>query len=113
MIPEYPLPTFAPTQNVQQMNGIVTDANPEWKDPRVEPPPRGVDMLCLQATGTLVKSPWMDGIGFLAWYPLPKLPTWAKELRRYAYFKNVKTPTSELNLETLKRDYSDDTPSDK
>jgi hypothetical protein len=47
-------------------------------------------MMILQKGGTIIKAPWGEGAGYLAWYPLPRLPKWLKDKRHEAYFAKVR-----------------------
>lgn len=43
-----------------------------WRDPDIEPPPRGKKLLILTSGGVAAIGDWMDGSNFEAWSPLPK-----------------------------------------
>lgn len=64
---------------VSPQNGIATSAAPEYLDPRVFPPPRGVKLNVLTSGGVQVEATWRPDLNFVAWAPLIKVPPWAKE----------------------------------
>jgi hypothetical protein len=80
------------------LNGIATSGVPEFYDPEENPPPKGVDLLIFQRGGVLIKSQWLDGCGFLAWYPLPKTPKWLKHLSYSSYIASGLKETNETDL---------------
>lgn len=43
-----------------------------WREPAVEPPPRGSKLLILTSGGVAIFGEWMDDSNFTAWSPLPK-----------------------------------------
>lgn len=43
-----------------------------WREPKDEPPPRGVKLLILTSGGVAVFGDWMDDSNFVAWSPLPR-----------------------------------------
>lgn len=43
-----------------------------WRDPDIEPPPRGRKLLILTSGGVAVFGDWMDDSNFVAWSPLPR-----------------------------------------
>lgn len=45
-----------------------------YKDPAVEPPPRGVKLLILTSGGVAVFGEWSDKSNYTHWSPLPKKP---------------------------------------
>jgi hypothetical protein len=45
-----------------------------WRDPVVEPPPRGVKLLVLTSGGVTVIGDWVTNSNFVAWSPMPKRP---------------------------------------
>ncbi len=48
-----------------------------FRDPEVDPPPRGVNMLMLNEGGVLIVGQWNNDC--LAWCPKPKVPKALKE----------------------------------
>lgn len=42
-----------------------------WRDPKEDPPPRGVKMLLLNPGGVACIGTWDTKSGWLAWSPLP------------------------------------------
>jgi hypothetical protein len=46
-----------------------------WRDPAVEPPPRGSKLLTLTSGGVAVIGDWTDDSNFVEWSPLPKKRT--------------------------------------
>ena len=45
-----------------------------WRDPAIEPPPRGVKLLVLTRGGVTVIGDWVTNSNFVAWSPMPKRP---------------------------------------
>lgn len=43
-----------------------------WREPKDEPPPRGVKLLLLTSGGVACFGDWMEDSNFVAWSPLPK-----------------------------------------
>ena len=48
-----------------------------FRDPELDPPPRGVNMLLLNEGGVLIVGQWSEGC--LAWCPKPKVPKSLKD----------------------------------
>lgn len=48
-----------------------------FRDPEVDPPPKGVNMLLLNPGGVLIVGPWSDDC--IAWCPKPKIPKSLKD----------------------------------
>ena len=47
---------------------------PRWRDPAIEPPPRGKKLLLLTSGGVACIGDWMDDSNLTHWSPLPKRP---------------------------------------
>jgi hypothetical protein len=43
-----------------------------WREPKDEPPPKGVKLLILTSGGVTVIGDWMSDSNFVAWSPMPK-----------------------------------------
>ena len=46
----------------------------EYRDPAIDPPPRGCKVLLLTSGGVAVVGDWTDDSNLVAWAPLPRKP---------------------------------------
>lgn len=79
------------THKVNNLEGIVVTNDVTWKNPEVEPPPRGRKINVLTIGGIAIQAYWSDRAkkdGFIAWYPLIDVPDWARDI----IAKNVTPP---------------------
>mgnify|MGYP003386933265 FL=1 len=60
-----------------------------WRDPRVDPPPRGVKLNAMTEGGIVIFGNWRDD--YLAWSPLLKIPPWLRARLNEAYLRSDKT----------------------
>ena len=58
-----------------------------FRDPAVEPPPKGVNMLLLNRGGVLIIGQWNDDC--VGWCPKPRIPKGLKHKLLNAFVKNV------------------------
>lgn len=63
-----------------------TSNHPEFCDPKVAPPPSGSDVLLLTRGGVLVRGRWISNGDYIAWCPMPKMPSWLKKELSNVYF---------------------------
>lgn len=73
------LKTLPEGVSLNPSRGVVTSFHPEYYNPEVHAPPRGVDLWVITRGGVSLKSVWRDGYGFVAWCPMPKTPMWLKD----------------------------------
>lgn len=59
--------------------GYVSTEEAYYFDPKKVPPPKGAQIILLTIGGIAVKGSWRDDGGYVGWYPLPKIPSWARE----------------------------------
>lgn len=72
--------------SVNTREGVASAQSTKWKDPLVEPAPRGVTIQILTASGRQISGQWIPNTPFfIAWAPLMKTPDWAKERMSLAY----------------------------
>ena len=64
---------------------VVTALEPEWRNPDVDPPPRGSTIWMLTRGGIGVRGTWSDDGSYLAWSPMPAMPQWLKDKLHRAY----------------------------
>jgi len=74
---------------VNHVGKYATCTDYEMLDPEVNLPPKGVDLHVLTIGGVVVRSPWKDNAGFVAWYPFFKVPAWAKARMNKAYQRSI------------------------
>lgn len=74
---------------INHLNKTVTTMEAEYLDPAVFAPPRGMMLNVLTIGGIQTKAYWQDDAGFIGWYPLIGVPTWAKERITKSYKEGV------------------------
>lgn len=79
-----PQETASEVARVNRGKGVVVSDAPEFLDPLIHQPPIGVDMWVMPKGGIPIRSRWQPD--FLAWCPLPNVPSWLKERLSQAYF---------------------------
>lgn len=72
---------------VNNLDGIASSGSVEYLDPLnpLTKPPLGVMVNVLTKGGTQTKAFWRDDGGFVGWFPLIKVPAWAKARIQEAY----------------------------
>lgn len=57
---------------------ILTDRNPVWLDPELDPPPKGSMLEIVTVGGVVIQDMWRDNSGYVAYRAYPKLDPWIK-----------------------------------
>jgi hypothetical protein len=78
-----------PTSHISTSNSlrVGTSSENEFYDPEVNPAPRNTTLQIVTKGGSLIQSPWANGVGFIAWAYFPKLPDWLKKRISESYNK--------------------------
>lgn len=69
-----------------EAKGYVSTEEVEYLDPKVSPPPKGAQVMLLTIGGIGIKGCWTNDGSYIGWYPMPRIPAWAKQVLTQRFF---------------------------
>lgn len=74
-----------------EAKGYVSTEEIEYLDPKKALPPKGAQVMLLTIGGIGIKGVWRDDGSYVGWYPLPKIPTWARDQIASRFFNGKRS----------------------
>lgn len=74
-----------------EAKGYVSTEEVEYLDPKAFPPPKGAQVMLLTIGGIGIRGCWSDDGSYVGWYPMPRVPAWARQLLTQRFFHGPAT----------------------